>query len=215
MVDFFLAVLAGLICGVLSGFGIGGGSLLMVWLTALLSMDQHARRMASNLLYFLPAAGCSLIFHVKNRQIVWKAVVPAAIAGCLTAIPGALLAGSVDTALLRRLFGGFLVLVGISEVFFKGKKTGRLWLKLPDFHVLHKDHDSRNDQQHDTDPAVPCKRRLRRLRVLDLPADIEMPCQLRTGGVDAADKQQKQDDSPALCGLFFVLRGWRPLQHTV
>ena len=107
MVDFFLAVLAGLICGVLSGFGIGGGSLLMVWLTALLS-----------------AAGCSLIFHVKNRQIVWKAVVPAAIAGCLTAIPGALLAGSVDTALLRRLFGGFLVLVGISEVFFKGKKTG-------------------------------------------------------------------------------------------
>ncbi|HCE61653.1 MAG TPA: sulfite exporter TauE/SafE family protein [Clostridiales bacterium] len=123
MVDFFLAVLAGLICGVLSGFGIGGGSLLMVWLTALLSMDQRTAQ-GINLLYFLPAAGCSLIFHVKNRQIVWKAVVPAAIAGCLTAIPGAMLAGSVDTALLRRLFGGFLVLVGISEVFFKGKKTG-------------------------------------------------------------------------------------------
>ena len=101
MVDFFLAVLAGLICGVLSGFGIGGGSLLMVWLTALLSMDQRTAQ-GINLLYFLPAA----------------------IAGCLTAIPGALLAGSVDTALLRRLFGGFLVLVGISEVFFKGKKTG-------------------------------------------------------------------------------------------
>ena len=123
MVDFFLAVLAGLICGVLSGFGIGGGSLLMVWLTALLSMDQRTAQ-GINLRYFLPAAGCSLIFHVKNRQIVWKAVVPAAIAGCLTAIPGALLAGSVDTALLRRLFGGFLVLVGISEVFFKGKKAG-------------------------------------------------------------------------------------------
>ena len=112
MVDFFLAVLAGLICGVLSGFGIGGGSLLMVWLTALLSMDQRTAQ-GINLLYFLPAAGCSLIFHVKNRQIVWKAVVPAA-----------LLAGTLDTALLRRLFGGFLVLVGISEVFFKGKKTG-------------------------------------------------------------------------------------------
>ena len=95
----------------------------MVWLTALLSMDQRTAQ-GINLLYFLPAAGCSLIFHVKNRQIVWKAVVPAAIAGCLTAIPGALLAGSVDTALLRRLFGGFLVLVGISEVFVKGKKTG-------------------------------------------------------------------------------------------
>ena len=94
MVDFFLAVLAGLICGVLSGFGIGGGSLLMVWLTVLLSMDQRTAQ-GINLLYFLPAAGCSLIFHVKNRQIVWKAVVPAAIAGCLTAIPGALLALSL------------------------------------------------------------------------------------------------------------------------
>ena len=123
MVDFFVAALAGLVCGVLSGFGIGGGSLLMVWLTAAVSMDQ---RMAQgiNLLYFLPAAGCSLIFHVKNKQIVWKAVVPAAIAGCLTAVPGALLAGQLDTALLRKLFGGFLVLVGISEVFFKGKKSG-------------------------------------------------------------------------------------------
>ncbi len=160
MVDFFLAVLAGLICGVLSGFGIGGGSLLMVWLTALLSMDQRTAQ-GINLLYFLPAAGCcSLVFHVKNRQIVWKAVVPAAIAGCLTAIPGALLAGSVDTALLRRLFGGFLVLVGISEVFFKGKKPAAQ-AEPPDFRtVLHNHHNHRNDQQHNADDAVPRKRRL-------------------------------------------------------
>ena len=123
MVDFFVAAIAGLVCGVLSGFGIGGGSLLMVWLTAAVSMDQRTAQ-GINLLYFLPAACCSLIFHVKNKQIVWKAVVPAAIAGCLTAVPGALLAGQLDTALLRKLFGGFLVLVGISEVFFKGKKSG-------------------------------------------------------------------------------------------
>ena len=121
MLKFLAAVLAGLLCGVLSGFGIGGGSLLMVWLTAVLSMDQHAAQ-GLNLLYFLPTAVCSLIFHVKNKQIVWKAVIPAAIAGCLTAIPGALLAGSTETSLLRKLFGGFLVLVGLSEVFLKGKK---------------------------------------------------------------------------------------------
>lgn len=124
MLKFIIAVLAGLICGVLSGFGIGGGSLLMVWLTAALSMEQRTAQ-GVNLLYFLPTAACSLIFHVKNRQIVWKAALPAAIAGCLTAIPGALLAGNLDTGLLRRLFGGFLVLVGLSEVFLKGKKPKR------------------------------------------------------------------------------------------
>lgn len=120
MLTFIAAVAAGLVCGVLSGFGIGGGSLLMVWLTAVLSVEQRTAQ-GINLLYFLPTAVCSLIFHVKNKQIVWKSVVPAAIAGCLTAIPGAMLAGSVDTALLRKLFGGFLVLVGLSEVFLKGK----------------------------------------------------------------------------------------------
>ena len=121
MLKFVSAVLAGLVCGVLSGFGIGGGSLLMVWLTAVLSMEQRTAQ-GVNLLYFLPTAACSLIFHVKNKQIVWKAVIPAVIAGCLTAIPGAMLAGNLDTALLRKLFGGFLVFVGLSEVFLKGKK---------------------------------------------------------------------------------------------
>ena len=70
MLTFLGAILAGLVCGVLSGFGIGGGSLLMVWMTAVLSMDQKAAQ-GVNLLYFLPCAACALIFHIKNRQIVW------------------------------------------------------------------------------------------------------------------------------------------------
>ena len=121
MLKFLIAVLAGLVCGVLSGFGIGGGSLLMVWLTAVVSMEQRTAQ-GVNLLYFLPAAACSLIFHVKNKQIEWRAAIPAAIAGCLSAIPGAVLSGMVQTGLLRKLFGGFLVIVGISEGFFKGKR---------------------------------------------------------------------------------------------
>ena len=75
MLRFLGAILAGLVCGVLSGFGIGGGSLLMVWMTAVLSMDQKAAQ-GVNLLYFLPCAACALIFHIKNRQIVWRAVWP-------------------------------------------------------------------------------------------------------------------------------------------
>ena len=37
----WVSVLAGAVCGVLSGFGIGGGSLLMVWMTAVLQMEQR------------------------------------------------------------------------------------------------------------------------------------------------------------------------------
>ena len=111
MLNFLIAVLAGLVCGVLSGFGIGGGSLLMVWMTAVLAMEQKAAQ-GINLLYFLPTAVCALIFHAKHRQICWKAVVPAALAGCAAAVPGALLAASLEMELLRKLFGGFLCFYG-------------------------------------------------------------------------------------------------------
>lgn len=110
-----LAGVAGLVCGVLSGLGIGGGTLLMVWMTAVMDMEQ---RMAQgiNLLYFLPTAACALIFHIKNRLIRWRVVLPAAITGCLSAAGAALLATSVDASLLRKLFGGFLILVGLTEL---------------------------------------------------------------------------------------------------
>ena len=96
MLTLLAAAAAGLVCGVLSGFGIGGGSLLMVWMTAVLSMEQRAAQ-GVNLLYFLPCAACALIFHIKNKQIVWRAVWPAALAGSVCAVGGALLAMFMNT----------------------------------------------------------------------------------------------------------------------
>lgn len=122
MLSFLIAIGAGLVCGVLSGFGIGGGSLLMVWMTAVLSMEQKAAQ-GINLLYFLPTAATALIFHTKNRLIEWKAVLPAAIAGSVTAALAALLSANLEMSLLRKLFGGFLILVGLSEVFLKTRKA--------------------------------------------------------------------------------------------
>ena len=115
------AVAAGTICGILSGFGIGGGSLLMVWMTAVLSMNHPTAR-AINLMYFLPTAIGSLYFHMKNKQIVWRASIPAMIAGVITAGGSAWLSSMMDGDVLRKIFGGFLLLVGLSEWFKKPKK---------------------------------------------------------------------------------------------
>lgn len=110
------AVLAGLVCGVLSGLGIGGGTLLMVWITAVTGLEQTVAQ-GINLLYFLPTALFALIFHIKNRLISLRTVLPAIGAGCLTAAGAAWLATALDTELLRKLFGGFLLLVGVNELF--------------------------------------------------------------------------------------------------
>ena len=119
--SFPAAILVGALLGFLSGLGVGGGSLLVVWLTAVLAMEP---RMAQgvNLLFFLPAAACACVFHIRNKKLPWALVLPAAGAGCLTAALGSWLAGTMDTELLRKLFGGLLILTGLPELFRKGKK---------------------------------------------------------------------------------------------
>lgn len=111
----------GVLCGIISGFGIGGGSILMIWMTAAIGMEQITAQ-GINLLYFLPTAGAAILFHAKTRNIDFKAVLPAAIGGCVTAGIFAWISSSMNTELLRKLFGGFLIIIAISELFFKKGK---------------------------------------------------------------------------------------------
>ncbi len=119
--SFPAAVVVGTLLGFLSGLGVGGGSLLVVWLTAVLAAEPRLAQ-GMNLLFFLPAALCACFFHIRRKKLPWSLVLPAAGAGCLTAALGAFLAGRMDTDLLRRLFGGLLLLTGLSELFRRPKK---------------------------------------------------------------------------------------------
>lgn len=118
----WVSILAGAICGVLSGFGIGGGSLLMVWMTAVLQIEQRTAQ-TINLLFFLPTAAASLIFHVKGKQVAWQASIPAVLAGAAAAALGAWGATRIESDMLRKIFGFFLIFVGISEIFKKKKQA--------------------------------------------------------------------------------------------
>lgn len=115
---------ASLLCGIISGFGIGGGSLLMVWMTAAAGLDQ---RMAQgiNLLYFIPTSLGALYFHIKNKMICWPIVIPAVICGSITAVFSAWIANSIDVMLLRKLFGIFLCFIGIKEIFTKSASKNK------------------------------------------------------------------------------------------
>lgn len=117
------AFLAGLLTGVLSGCGIGGGSLLVLWLTLFEGMPQFTAG-GINLLYFLACAPAALVSHVKNRLIDRKAVLFCVPAGALTSLAAALLASHTDVSLLRRLFGVLLLVIGAKELFTKRKNTG-------------------------------------------------------------------------------------------
>ena len=114
--------LTGFLCGVLSGMGIGGGTLLMVWLTAVEGMSS-AEAQGINLLYFLPTAAVSLYFHYKSKLLKWKVILPAILVGCLTAALTAWVAGDMERELLQKIFGGFLLAVGTGELFYRERKA--------------------------------------------------------------------------------------------
>lgn len=119
MTDWLIAALAGAPAGVLSGFGVGGGSLLLIYMTSFAGVPQ-ALAQGINLLYFLPTAAAALPAHFKNGCVEKKALLPAISAGLIFSALAAWAATALDVELLRRCFGGFLILIGLRELFRKG-----------------------------------------------------------------------------------------------
>ena len=117
-----VALIVGTVLGFLTGLGVGGGSLLMVWMTAVLSMDQKAAQ-GVNLLYFLPTAGMGLLSHGKSGLLEKPVLRSAVPAGLTAAALAAWLSFSVDTELLRRPFGVYLLAAGIYILLQKPTKS--------------------------------------------------------------------------------------------
>lgn len=118
MMTFLFAVLVGLLTGILSGFGIGGGSLLMLWLTCIMHVPQ-LQAAGTNLLYFLACAPPALYSHWKNGLIDPKAACFCIAAGIPLSIAGCFFAAHLDLSLIRRGFGLLLLWIGFRELFTK------------------------------------------------------------------------------------------------
>ena len=122
MTDWLFPLLAGTVTGVLSGFGVGGGTLLLVYMTVFAGLDQHLAQ-GINLLYFLPAGLMALPAHWKNGYIKKPVLLPAIGAGLVLAALAAWVATTLDVGILRKCFGAFLLVIGAMELF--GKTVGK------------------------------------------------------------------------------------------
>lgn len=120
MINWLVPACVGALTGVLSGFGIGGGTLLLIYLTVVVDMEQTLAQ-SINLLYFLPAAATALPSHIKNGYINKRIATPAVLAGLVCTAIAAWTATTLDVDLLRKCFGIFLLYIGITELFRKNK----------------------------------------------------------------------------------------------
>ena len=140
--DWIILSLVSALTGITASMGLGGGFILVIYLTVFKKMAQLEAQ-GINLLFFLPIAAFSLIFHAKNHLIEKKALLPSILPEIAGVFLGVFFARAIGSDLLRKIFAGFVLLVGVREIFSALRKKN----KTPE-----KDRDSKApDNRQNTD----------------------------------------------------------------
>ncbi len=109
--EYFLYVLFGALGGLIGGMGMGGGTILIPLLTLFLHVPQ-LQAQTINLISFIPMAIVSLIIHIKNKLVDFKAlfkVLPFALG---FSILSSFFALKINSGVLRTIFGVFMLIIG-------------------------------------------------------------------------------------------------------
>ena len=107
-----VAVLASFVIAALSGMGVGGGGLFVIYLSLLTDTPQLAAQ-GLNLLFFLFSSGASLPVHLMKRTLLPRVILLMASSGLLGALLGTVLSAHLEGRVLRKIFGMMLVVSGI------------------------------------------------------------------------------------------------------
>lgn len=114
-------VLIGAVSGIVSGTGMGGGTILIFLLTFVMGVEQRVAQ-ATNLIFFIPTSIIAIIVNLKNKNLDIKTGIIISVFGIFGAIVGANLAIHMDVNILKRCFGIFLSLIAINEIYSITKK---------------------------------------------------------------------------------------------
>ncbi len=116
------ALLAGLFSGIIGGMGMGGGAVLIIYLSLFTDTPQ-LKSQGINLLFFIPIGLLALVIYAFKKQIKWKTVIPLALYGLLGAVGGVLLTNILGNTYTAKAFGALLLIMGVKEIFSKTAKT--------------------------------------------------------------------------------------------
>ena len=119
-----LTLIAAFLSAVLSGLGVGSAGIFVLYLTLVAGYAQPEAQ-ALNLLFFLLSAGSALLLHVRERRIPARVVLFLAACAIPGAMVGSYLVRVLDAELLRRLFGGMLVVTGLPQLLKREGRAGR------------------------------------------------------------------------------------------
>ncbi len=111
-----IEIIIGLCAGIVSGTGMGGGTILILLLSIFIGLDQHVAQ-ATNLVFFIPTAIAAILLSLKNKKIDLKLGLNIIIFGVIGAVLGAIISSNMDVKILRKIFGIFLLIISIYEIY--------------------------------------------------------------------------------------------------
>lgn len=112
-----MSVVAGFLSGLIGGLGLGGGGVLLIYLTALKNIEQP-KAQGINLLFFLPVGLIAVIIYAVKKQIRFKEIWQIIAFGLIGAGGGSYLSSVIKPNMLGKFFGGFLILCAIKEIIY-------------------------------------------------------------------------------------------------
>ena len=104
-----------LIIATLSGMGVGGGGLLVIYLTLFEGTKQIVAQ-GANLCFFIIAGIASTVYNIKKKKLVWKTIFPLSISGVVGTLAGTWIAGTINQDILRKIFGIMLIFGGFASL---------------------------------------------------------------------------------------------------
>lgn len=106
--------------GLVGSMGFGGGTVLLIYLSVFLSLEQ-TKAQGINLIFFIPCALLSILVYTKQKLIKWNIAPKMILFGLLGVALGYVALSFIKTQMLSKLFGGFLIILALKEFFIKSK----------------------------------------------------------------------------------------------
>lgn len=137
-----LEIIIGIISGLITSWGMGGGTSLIMMLSNFVGVEQHTAQ-ATNLMFFIPTSLCSVIINSKKRNIKYKLSFQILIFGIIGTILGSIISNKLDRIFLRKIFGILLLIMALLEIY----NLYKLYIKSKNRHNNYMQHNSeKNDK---------------------------------------------------------------------
>ena len=115
-----LLAIIGLMAGVFSGtFGVGGAIIVIPALIFFLGLSQHQAQGTSLAFMIPPVTLMAAIIYWKNGYVNWKFALVLAVMFFIGTYFGTMISISIPDKILKKMFGGLLMLVALKIIFSK------------------------------------------------------------------------------------------------